>query len=406
MDGILVLEDGTFFLGRRFGAPVDGGGEVIFNTSHTGYQEILTDPSYAGQIVTLTCPHIGNYGVNADDIESPRVRAAGLVVRDHHPVPSNWRSNQSLDAWLRKIGTPGLCGVDTRALVLHIRDTGALRGHIAPLPEQCSGLPIAGRISSDPTGQNSSSQSEAWPPMVQSPAVRDLVDRARAVRPMAGLDLASEVTCSEPWQEGAADARWHVVALDFGIKRNIVRQLVDLGCRVTVVPAATPAEELLELHPDGVLLSNGPGDPEPVRRAVQTIRTLLDRPPSAQIPIFGICLGHQLLALACGGRTFKLKFGHRGSNHPVRDLFTGRVEITAQNHGFAVDPGSLDGREVALTHLHLNDDTVAGLAHRRLPAFSVQFHPEASPGPHDSHHLFGRFVDSMERQRRAAEGRT
>lgn len=223
---------------------------------------------------------------------------------------------------------------------------------------------------------------------------------------MAGLDLASEVTCSEPWQEGAADARWHVVALDFGIKRNIVRQLVDLGCRVTVVPAATPAEELLELHPDGVLLSNGPGDPEPVRRAVQTIRTLLDRPPSAQIPIFGICLGHQLLALACGGRTFKLKFGHRGSNHPVRDLFTGRVEITAQNHGFAVDPGSLDGREVALTHLHLNDDTVAGLAHRRLPAFSVQFHPEASPGPHDSHHLFGRFVDSMERQRRAAEGRT
>ncbi len=395
MDGILVLEDGAFFRGRRFGAPAVGGGEVVFNTSHTGYQEILTDPSYAGQIVSLTCPHIGNYGVNAADIESSRVRAAGLVVRDHHPVPSNWRSNETLDAWLRTIGTPGLCGVDTRALVLHIRDAGALRGRIAPFGQVGSGLPVAGATALPDV------KAPSWARVIEHPELVALVAQARKVRPMAGLDLASEVTSAAPWSTGPADATWHVVAMDFGIKRNMLSQLEDLGCRVTVVPANTTAEAILELAPDGVLLSNGPGDPEPVTGAVTTIRTLLGK-----VPIFGICLGHQLLALACGARTFKLAFGHRGSNHPVRDLFTGRVEITAQNHGFAVDPGSLDGREIALTHLHLNDDTVAGLAHRRLPAFSVQFHPEASPGPHDSHHLFGRFVDAMQRHKLNAGARS
>ena len=397
MDGFLVLEDGTFFRGHRFGAilPDGAGAEVVFNTSHTGYQEILTDPSYAGQTVTLTCPHIGNYGVNAGDIESSRVRAAGLIVRDHHPVPSNWRSNDSLDAWMQATGTPGLCGVDTRALVLHIRERGALRGWIAGESEHRSDLPVAGAIALG-EGQDAP---PSWATVVQDGWLSSLVLAARSVPSMAGQDLASRVSCASPWQAGPADAQWHVVAMDFGIKQNIVRQLVDLGCRVTVVPAGSAAPQILDLAPDGVLLSNGPGDPEPVVGAVTTIAALLGR-----VPLFGICLGHQLLAMACGGRTFKLPFGHRGSNHPVRDLVTGRVEITAQNHGFAVDPGSLDGRAIRLTHLHMNDDTVAGLAHRQLPAFSVQFHPEASPGPHDSHHLFGRFVDSMARHRRLARG--
>ena len=392
MNGVLLLEDGVFFRGFRFGAAASQGGEVVFNTSHTGYQEILTDPSYAGQIVTLTCPHIGNYGVNGADIESSRVRAGGLIVRDHHPVPSNWRSNDSLAAWMKTTAIPGLCGVDTRALVLHIRERGALRGWIADTSEQCLYFAAAGAI--DLPEGDAAAPSPAWAKRFHSPELSALLGRARAVPSMAGQDLASQVSCTAPWTAGPADAPWHVVAVDYGIKRNIVRQLVDLGCRVTVMPAASAAVEVLALQPDGVLLSNGPGDPGSVVGAVATIRALLGR-----VPIFGICLGHQLLAIACGGRTFKLPFGHRGSNHPVRDLTTGRVEITAQNHGFAVDTGSLDGRVLSLTHLHLNDDTVAGLSHRQLPAFSVQFHPEASPGPHDSHHLFGRFVDAMARHR-------
>ena len=395
MDGILVLEDGHYFRGRRFGHPRPGGGEIIFNTSLTGYQEILTDPSYAGQVVVLTYPHIGNYGVNAADVESPRVRVRGLVVRDHHPVPSSWRSDRPLDQWLDEVGAPGLCGVDTRALVLHLRERGALRGVIRPLDELLDVLPVAGRVRLD--GAPGAEEAEG----VVACGLADIAAMARdaaALASMAGQDLASEVSCAEPWSHGPADAARHVVALDFGLKRNIVRQLVACGCRVTVVPARTPADDVFALGPDGVLLSNGPGDPEPLTYAVETIRALLGR-----VPIFGICLGHQLLGLACGGRTYKLKFGHHGSNHPVRDIASGRIEITAQNHGFAIDAGSLDGREVTLTHLHLNDDTVAGLRHRRHPALSVQYHPEASPGPHDSHHLFHVFVDMMERWR-ASEG--
>ena len=370
MQGILVVEDGHFFRGELFGA--DAGGEVVFNTSATGYQEILTDPSYEGQIVTLTTAHVGNYGVNADDVESRRPYVAGLVVRDYHPTPSNWRSTRALDDYLREAGIPAIAEVDTRALVLHIREAGALRGTIQRLPEGLLDLPRAGTVASAPD------------------RLAPLLANARAVPSMAGLDLAGRVTSAAPWTAGADDAPLHVVALDFGIKHNIVRQLAAAGCRVTVVPATTTAEAVLALAPDGVFLSNGPGDPEPVTYAAETIRRLLGR-----VPIFGICLGHQLLAIACGGRTYKLHFGHRGANHPVREVGSRRVEITSQNHGFAVDPESLPA-EVEVTHWHLNDRTVAGIRSRIHPAFSVQFHPEASPGPHDSHHLFRRFVELME----------
>ncbi len=380
MDGILVLEDGHFFRGKRFGGEfsalsASGAGEVVFNTSLTGYQEILTDPSYEGQIVTLTYPHIGNYGVNPEDSESSGLRAAGLICRDYHPVPSNWRSDRSLGDYLAAANVPALCGVDTRRLVLLIRDVGALRGVIRPFDDG-DDLPIAGKL-----GEG-----------VDDARIALLVEEAQGHPSMAGLDLASRVTCKRAWTLGPDDAKKHVVAMDFGIKLNIVHQLVALGCRVTVVPATTTAIEILALRPDGLLLSNGPGDPEPVTYAVETIRYLLGK-----VPIFGICLGHQLLGIACGGKTYKLGFGHRGGNHPVRDLDTGRVEITAQNHGFAVAASSLNGREVVVTHTNLNDDTVEGLRHKRWPAFSVQFHPEASPGPHDSHHLFKRFAELMDR---------
>ncbi|MEL6179488.1 MAG: glutamine-hydrolyzing carbamoyl-phosphate synthase small subunit [Myxococcota bacterium] len=379
--GILVLEDGNFFTGRPFGGPAMAGGEVVFNTSLTGYQEILTDPSYKGQVVTLTTAHVGNYGVNAEDIESATPSAAGLIVRDYHPVPSNWRSNASLHTYLEEAGIPGLSSVDTRALVLHIRSRGVLRGVIRPLPEDTPWIPIAGHL-------------DVLPEPVRH-VVEGYVQEAKEVPPMSGLDLASRVTTESPWSYGDETAERHVVAMDFGLKRNIVRQLAQVGCRVTVVPAQTSADAIRALNPDGLLLSNGPGDPEPVQYAVATIRELL-----GEIPIFGICLGHQLLGLAVGGKTYKMSFGHRGGNHPVRDLDSGRVEITAQNHGFAIDASSLDGREVAITHLNLNDETIAGIRHKRHLAFSVQFHPEASPGPHDSHHLFQQFVDLMERAKR------
>lgn len=383
MNGVLVLEDGHFFTGERFGSTSNDGGEVVFNTSLTGYQEILTDPSYAGQVVTLTYPHIGNYGINPGDLESAQVQVAALVVRDQSPTPSNWRSEKSLNDWLAETGTPGLCGVDTRALVLHLRENGALRGVIRDLPAELD-LPLAG---------DASELSDSSASLLQG-----LVAEAAAIPSMSGLDLAQRVTCAQPYEMGDADAPWHVAVLDLGVKRNILRQLVQVGCRVTVLPAQTTAQAIRDLAPDGLMLSNGPGDPEPVTYAIETIRDLL-----GELPIFGICLGHQLLALSCGARTYKLPFGHRGSNHPVRDLSSSRVEITAQNHGFAVDAGSLPGSGLTLTHLHLNDDTVAGLRHRIHSAFSVQFHPEASPGPHDSHHLFTRFIDEMDKSARVAK---
>ena len=374
---ILALEDGRIFNGRAAGACTRRGGEVVFNTSLTGYQEVFTDPSYAGQIVCLTYPHIGNVGTNLDDQESPRPYIEALVVREFSSLASNWRSSESAQAYLSRHGVPVIWDLDTRALVRHIRRQGALRGMVAT-----DGTPA-----------------------------EQLVAEAGALPAMAGLELAGGVTCQRPysWSEGSIEftaSPWHqamgeaasqgeverfrVVAYDFGIKQNILRLLVDLNCDVTVVPARTSAEDVLALKPNGVFLSNGPGDPEPVTYGIEAIRKLLGR-----VPIFGICLGHQLCGLALGGRTYKLKFGHHGSNHPVKNLETGHVEITAQNHGFVVDPDSVPSSEVEITHVNLNDHTNEGMRHRSLPLFSVQYHPEASPGPHDSHYLFQRFTAMM-----------
>jgi carbamoyl-phosphate synthase small subunit len=358
------------FKGRAYGAPVERLGEVVFNTSISGYQEILTDPSYAGQIVILTYPHIGNYGTNPQDSESAKPYAEGLVVRELSELASNWRSAESISAFLATAGVPVISDVDTRALVRHLRKHGTMRGVIST------------------TDQDETS----------------LVSKAKASPSMVGLDLASRVTTPSlyEWHKpsenvygiespGQAAPRFHVVAYDYGIKVNILRRLVDVGCRVTVVPAATAANELLEMKPDGVFLSNGPGDPEPVEYAAKAVRELAGR-----VPIFGICLGHQIIGLALGGRTYKLKFGHHGGNHPVMNLETRKVEITAQNHGFAVDPDSLKASEVVLTHMNLNDQTLEGLRHRSMPIFSVQYHPEASPGPHDASYLFDQLVKMME----------
>ena len=370
MQAILALEDGRIFRGRGFGAFSERFGEVVFNTSLSGYQEILTDPSYSGQIVILTYPHIGNYGTNLLDGESARPYAEGLVVRELSEVASNWRSEEEISAFLAAYGIPVISHIDTRALVRHLRQHGAMRGVIST-------------IDTDEPG---------------------LVAKAKASPSMVGLDLASRVTVSSPyhWKEPSrhimageshppVETRFHVVAYDYGIKQNILRRLVDVGCHVTVVPAMTTAAEVMELNPDGVFLSNGPGDPEPVEYAAQAVRDMMGR-----VPIFGICLGHQIIGLALGGKTYKLKFGHHGGNHPILNLETRKVEITAQNHGFAVDPDSLKASEVILTHKNLNDDTLEGLRHRNMPLFSVQYHPEASPGPHDSAYLFDRFVTMME----------
>jgi len=373
MKAVLALADGKVFCGKALGAIGEVTGEVVFNTSMTGYQEILTDPSYHGEIVTMTYPQIGNYGINLEDVESAKPFLSGLVVKESCPFPSNYRSQMSLDAYLKKNNIVSIEGIDTRALVRHIRTVGAQTGI----------------ISSVDTGPES------------------LVEKARQAPSIVGRDLVKEVTCKEPYpsteglwalETGYAaaseiDSAYKVVAYDFGIKRNILRNLTTLGCAVTVVPATTPAEEVLAMNPDGVFLSNGPGDPEPLHYAQDNIRKLLGK-----VPVFGICLGHQLLAIAAGGKTYKLKFGHRGGNQPVLDYKRQRVEITSQNHGFAVDEKSLEG-QVKVTHINLNDKTVEGIQLLSSPAFSVQYHPEASPGPHDAQYLFERFIEMMDQHK-------
>ena len=367
---ILALEDGTVFEGRSFGAPVERSGEVVFNTALTGYQEIFTDPSYSGQIVILTNPQIGNYGTTIDDDEAVKPWIEGLVVREFSSLRSNWRSDDEAEHFLSTHQIPVVSELDTRALVRHLRTRGVMRGVLSA----------------------TESNGDA------------LVRKAREIPSMTGLDLASRVTTADRYEwskpveacspsevvSAPAAQQYHVVAYDFGIKRNILRRLAHVGCRVTVVPALTSAEDVLSLKPDGVFLSNGPGDPEPLETQVGNIRALMGR-----APIFGICLGHQLMGLASGGKTYKLKFGHRGANHPVLNQVTNKVEITSHNHGFAVDPDSLKASDVDFTHVNLNDQTLEGFRHRNYPAFCVQYHPEAAPGPHDSLYLFDDFVKLM-----------
>ena len=369
MKAALLLEDGTFFEGRAFGARGQRCGEVVFNTSMCGYQEILTDPSYHEQIITMTYPLIGNYGTNPEDWESRKLFAAGFVVKENCLYPSNWRSVATLDDYLKKSEIVGLEDIDTRRLVRHIRTQGAMRGIISSTETDRGEL---------------AKKLQGYPGLFGRDIVRDVtVDRTYGWKQGAVNVLTGERT--EP------PAKYKVVAFDYGIKQNILRLLVSHGCDVTVVPAQTPAVDVLARKPDGVFLSNGPGDPAAVTYAIDAVQSLLGR-----VPIFGICLGHQILGLALGGRTYKLKFGHRGANHPVKNLDTGRIEITSQNHGFCVDLDSLADKDVELTHMNLNDNTLEGLRCRKLAAFSVQYHPEASPGPHDSRYLFEEFTRLMD----------
>lgn len=363
---LLALEDGRVFRGRSWAAEGEALGEMVFNTSMTGYQEVLTDPSYAGQIVCMTYPLIGNYGVNSEDEESDRPWVEGFVVREASRVASNWRSQESLDDYLKRWNIVALEGIDTRALVRHIRDKGAMRACISTvdLDEE------------------------------------SLVNKARQSPSMENRELATLVTTKERYEiDPAGEERFHVVCYDFGVKRNSLRELARLGCRVTVVPASTPAAEVLSLRPDGIFLSNGPGDPASMKKEVEQIRQIVE----SQTPTFGICFGHQLLGRAFGGETFKLVFGHRGGNQPVKDLQNGGVEITSHNHGFAVLAESLP-ENVEVTHVNLNDRCVEGMRHKTLPIFSVQYHPEAAPGPHDAAHHFQRFIALMDRGK--AEART
>ena len=384
---ILALADGRFYIGRSFGAQGEAIGEVVFNTSMTGYQEILTDPSYEGQMVAMTYPEIGNVGVNPEDVESRKPYVKGFIVKEYSSIPSNWRASQTLHEYMTAHGIVGIEGIDTRSLVRHLRDHGSQEG-------------IISTVSDNP---------------------EELAARAKLSPGLIGRDLVKEVTCQEPydwnggrWELGKgykkrapasgekkrrskipsfAAPLFSVVAYDYGIKLNILRSLAESGCEVRVVPAWTPAEEVLALNPDGIFLSNGPGDPDAVPYAREIVQKLIGKKP-----IFGICLGHQIMGLALGGKSYKLKFGHHGGNQPVMDLTTRKVEITTQNHGFALDPDSLKGA-AEVTHLNLNDNTVEGLAHRELPIFSVQYHPESSPGPHDAGYLFQRFVKLMKEQR-------
>jgi carbamoyl-phosphate synthase small subunit len=370
---ILALADGTTFEGESFGATGEATGEVVFNTSMTGYQEILTDPSYVGQMVCMTYPEQGNYGVNGADQESAKPHATGFVVRHYAEEPSSFRAERGIDAYLKAHGIVGIAGIDTRRLTRHLRTAGAQMGVIS----------------------------------TDGGSAQALVARARALPGMEGQDLANLISTREPyaWSERGADAwsdgererapsaRFHVVAYDWGLKRAMLRLLAEAGCKITVVPSATTTEQALAFEPDGVFLTNGPGDPAAVKGGREAVAGLLGK-----VPVFGICLGHQILALALGGSTYKLKFGHRGANQPVKELATGKVDITCQNHGFAVDDRSL-GRRARVTHQNLNDGTVEGLEVLDVPAFSVQYHPESSPGPHDARQLFGRFVRMMEQRR-------
>jgi carbamoyl-phosphate synthase small subunit len=368
---ILALEDGTVFEGKSFGFPGEKTGELVFNTSMTGYQEILTDPSYKGQIVIMTYPLIGNYGINKEDIESQTPKVEGFIIKENSSLFSNWRGECSLSEYLIAHRVMGVEGMDTRALTKHIREKGAMKAILS----------------------------------TEDQDRHRLIEKAKASPGLIGRDLVQEVTCNTPyeWKEGLLsefslpfpspspfERQMRVVVMDFGVKYNILRSLRQLGCEVIVVPASSKTEQILSYQPDGILLSNGPGDPEGVPYAIETVKELLE-----QKPIFGICLGHQLLGLALGGKTFKLKFGHRGANQPVKDLRTGRVMITSQNHGFCVDLESLDPKEVELTQINLNDQTLEGMRHKKLPVFSVQYHPEASPGPHDTQYLFEEFIKMM-----------
>lgn len=382
MKALLALESGRVFTGMSFGAEGETSGEVVFNTSMSGYQEILTDPSYEGQIITMTSPHIGNYGVNEEDAESRKPFGAGFIVREISGLYSNWRARESLQAYMQRFGLVGLTDVDTRALTKHLRETGSLRG-------------VVSTRDLDP---------------------KSLIAKAQACPNMTGADLAKVVTCEKAYQwlrEGgrwarktidqapalSTNERFRVVVMDFGIKFNTLRSLSQRGCQVLVVPATSSARAILDLEPQGIMVSNGPGDPAAVTYGIEALKQLIkdlkQRQQNNRFSVMGICLGHQLLGLALGGKTFKLKFGHRGANHPVKDLTTGKIEITSQNHGFAVDAASLPSDEVEMTHVNLNDNTCEGLRHKALPIFAVQYHPEAAPGPHDASYLFDRFIQTM-----------
>jgi carbamoyl-phosphate synthase small subunit len=353
---ILVLEDGRTFHGASFGADGETFGEMVFNTSMSGYQEILTDPSYAGQIVCMTYPLIGNYGVNEQDVESRRPWVEGFVVREASPIASNWRSHETLDAYLVRNNIVGIEHIDTRALVRHIRSKGAMRSAISTVDLD----------------------------------EKSLLEKVLASPEMNNRELASVVTVEHSYDYPADEAKYHVVCYDFGVKTNSLREFSRFGCRITVVPAETSADDVLALKPDGIFLSNGPGDPASMKAVIDEIKALVEK----GMPMFGICLGHQLIGQAFGGETYKLKFGHRGGNQPIKDLTTGKVEITSHNHGFAVDAKNLPA-DLEITHVNLNDNTVAGLRHKKLPIFSVQYHPESAPGPHDSEYLFKRFIELM-----------